>query len=182
MEKMFKSQDIINKFKSSNVVVLRTDTVYGLVVVANDPEAVRKLYEAKGREGKPGTIIAANVNQLVNLGLDEYQLKQANKYWPGPNSIIVKASKELEYLHLGLDSLAVRIPDNKKLIELLLQSGPLATTSANLPGQPVAKDITEAKQIFGKKVSLYVNGGFVDNPTPSNIYILDPNGSYNKIR
>src|SRR6056297_2398867 len=97
-----------------------TDTVYGLVASAQSPAAVKRLYEVKGREeGKPGTLIAASVEQLAELGFDKSDLEKANAYWPGPVSIVLPAPDSLAYLHMGLESLAVRIPGKPDLIELL---------------------------------------------------------------
>lgn len=176
------SSNILQALKAGGVVVMRTDTVYGLVASALSPDAVNKLYKIKGRDNKPGTIIAANIMQLAYLGLDKLSLNQAEKYWPGPNSIVLPAPQAHSYLHFGLNSLAVRIPDNQPLVDLLLQSGPLVTTSANLPGKPIVENINEAIQILGKGVDLYVDGGIVSNPIPSNVYLLEPDGSFKKIR
>lgn len=172
---------MISEFiEKGSVVCLPTDTVYGLVCLASSPEAVRLLYEVKGRQGKPGTIIAANTEQLEELGFDGEDLQKASQYWPGPVSVVLSAPRQLAYLHMGLKSLAVRIPANDELIELLKKVGPLTTTSANRPGEPTVHSIKEAKDIFGNKVALYVDGGTINNP-PSTIYRLDEN-KFTKLR
>jgi len=157
-----------------------TDTVYGLVVSAKSPAAVKKLYETKGRIGKPGTIIAASVEQLIELGFSERDLNLASKYWPGPVSIVLPAPKSLEYLHMGLNSLAVRIPNKEELQELLKRTGPLATTSANRPGEPTIEKIEDAESIFGNVVDIYIDGGDISS-VPSEIFKLQ-NKSFTKIR
>lgn len=172
--------DVISVINSGQVVCMPTDTVYGLVVSAKSPAAVKKLYETKGRIGKPGTIIAASVEQLIELGFSERDLNLASKYWPGPVSIVLPAPKSLEYLHMGLNSLAVRIPDNDELQKLLEQTGPLATTSANRPGEPTVQTIKEAEEIFADSVSTYIDGGRIDG-APSEIHSLE-NKSFTKIR
>ncbi|MCA9323966.1 threonylcarbamoyl-AMP synthase, partial [Candidatus Saccharibacteria bacterium] len=162
-------EELINHIVGSNVGIIPTDTVYGLICTAKSPEAVKRMYRVKGREGKPGTIIAASVKQLIELGFVEADVSMAEKYWPGPVSIILPAPKELSYLHMGLESLAVRIPESKRLREIMEQTGPLATTSANLPGGPTVTTIEEAKKIFGNKVDLYVDGGEIKDVKASKI-------------
>jgi len=139
--------------------VLPTDTVYGLAARAANPEAVTKLYALKRREHKPGTLIAADVTQLVTLGLDEQELLVMARYWPGPISAIIAANDRLMYVHQGVGSLAVRIPADADLRALLKQTGPLVTSSANAPGEPPATDLAEAKAYFSDQVDFYVDGG-----------------------
>lgn len=151
------------------VGVLPTDTVYGLVAKASDRTAVKRLYDLKQREGKPGTIIAADVDQLEDLGLKRRYLKAVEQFWPGAVSVIIPCGAELEYLHEGKNSLAVRIPDDEKLQKLLKQTGPLLTSSANHPGEPTAMNITEAKAYFGDKVDFYEDDGNLSGRQPSTI-------------
>jgi L-threonylcarbamoyladenylate synthase len=143
--------------------------VYGLACRAADESAVGKLYSLKSRDAKPGTIIASSLEQLVRLGLKARYLKPVNQYWPGPVSIIIPSTFELPYLHLGAGSLAVRVVEDKSLIELLEMTGPLLTSSANLPGQSEAKNIAEAKAYFGDTIDFYVDGGELSGRLPSTL-------------
>lgn len=145
--------------KLGNVGVIPTDTVYGLVAAASDKQAAVRLYKLKQREGKPGTLIAANISQLVELGLDEVSLRVAEKFWPNPLSVIIPASPNLGYLDQGLGALAVRIPVDQPLRELLQATGPLITSSANQPGKPPANTLREAQAYFGGEVDFYLDGG-----------------------
>jgi L-threonylcarbamoyladenylate synthase len=151
------------------VGILPTDTVYGLTAKASDKEAVKRLYGFKPRENKPGTIIAADVEQLVELGLKRRYLKAVEQYWPGPVSVIIPCGPELEYLHLGTFGLAIRIPKDKQLSDLLKETGPLLTTSANLPDQPVSNNLDEAKKYFGDKPDFYIDGGDLSDHKASTI-------------
>ena len=151
------------------VGVLPSDTVYGLVARAADEPAVAKLYAAKHREKKPGTIIAGKLQQLIDLGLRARYLKAVEQYWPNPLSVVIPCGEELAYLHLGKRSLAVRIPADERLRELLLQTGPLLTSSANLPGEPVATNIDEARKYFGDTLDFYVDGGTIADHVPSTV-------------
>lgn len=168
-----KTADHLNR--PGAVAVIPTDTVYGLAARAQDKLAVTNLYELKNREKKPGTLIAANIKQLEELGLKHRYLKAVEQYWPGAVSVVIPcANAELEYLHQGKQSLAVRLPDNKKLKDLLEQTGPLLTSSANNPGKTPAANINEAKKVFGEKVGLYEDGGDLSNNAPSTVIrVLD---------
>ena len=156
--------------KAGAIGVIPTDTVYGLVARAADKEAVERLYRAKSRENKPGTLIAADIGQLEELGLKHRYLKAVADFWPGAISVIIPCGDPaLAYLHRGKMSLAVRIPADKKLCEILKGAGPLLTTSANQPGEPPANTIQEAKKYFGDNVDFYVNGGDLSGNQPSTI-------------
>lgn len=154
--------------KAGKVGVIPTDTLYGLVCVATNDTAVHRLYSLKRREGKPGTLIAASVDQLVALGLKRRYLVAVEQYWPGAISIVIPCSN-LNYLHRGLGSIPVRIPDNKQLLELLAGTGVLQTSSANLTGEPCATTLNEAQDYFGDAVDFYVDGGDLSGREPSTV-------------
>lgn len=151
------------------IAVIPTDTVYGVVARANDQVAVKRLYALKHREHKPGTIIAASIAQLEALGLKRRYLKAVEHYWPGPLSVVIPCGPDLQYLHDGKYSLAVRLPKHAELQQLLEQTGPLLTSSANEPGQPTATTIDEAKEYFHDQVDAYVDGGDLSQNQPSTI-------------
>ena len=154
--------------KQGAIAIIPTDTVYGVVARAADQRAVESLYRLKHREGKPGTLVAARIDQLADLGIERHQLTMAERFWPGAVSVVIPCGQNLSYLHQGANSLAVRIPNDKKLLELLQQTGPLLTSSANQPGEPPATSIDEAKAYFGDQVDWYEDGGVV-NREPSTV-------------
>lgn len=151
------------------VGVLPTDTVYGLVASARDEAAATRLYKLKHRHHKPGTIIAASIDQLVDLGIPRRYLKVVEQYWPGPVSVIVPTEMNLGYLHLGKFSLACRIPGDQALRGFLGEVGPLITTSANHAGQKIANTIHEAEKYFKDEVDFYVANGDLSDHKPSTI-------------
>ncbi len=159
--------ELAERIKAGAVGVIPTDTVYGVVASARNPEAVERLYKLKSRENKPGTIIAASIDQLVELGIKRRYLKAVEQFWPG--SVSVEIPHHLDYLHQSTGRQAFRIPDDKELLELLEQTGPLQTTSANLPGEPPATTAAEAKKYFGDSVDFYVDGGDLSGRKPSTI-------------
>jgi L-threonylcarbamoyladenylate synthase len=152
--------DVADKLlKPGAIGVIPTDTVYGVVARAADQDAVKRLYELKSRDNKPGTLIAASIDQLTDLGLKHRYLKAVEQYWPGALSVIIPCGPELTYLHQGKFSLAVRLPDHTELQKLLAETGPLLTSSANQPSEPPATTVTEARKYFGNQVDFYVDGG-----------------------
>ncbi len=152
-----------------------TDTVYGIVTQAKNRQSVKRLYELKSRERKPGTIIAANINQLAELGIERQYLDLAARFWPGPISIIMPTGPLLRYLHQGVGGLACRLVSDSDVYKLLLETGPLLTSSANLPGEPVANNICEAKKYFGKKIDFYIDGGDLSDRKPSSLIEIKGN-------
>lgn len=161
--------EVVEQIQAGAVGVIPGDTVYGVMARADMPEAAARLYAAKQRDGKPGTVVAASVEQLVGLGLKQRYLKPVEQYWPGAISVIIPCGPELEYLHQGKQGLAVRIPDDAALLALLKETGPLLTSSANLTGQPTAVTVEQAEEYFGDVVDFYVDGGDLSDRLPSTV-------------
>jgi L-threonylcarbamoyladenylate synthase len=153
--------------RNGAVGVIPTDTVYGVVARASDQDAVTRLYRLKNRESKPGTVIAADIDQLVELGIKRKYLKAVEDFWPGPVSVEIPHS--ITYLHQGTGRQAFRIPADDALLALLRITGPLQTSSANQPGEPPAVTIEEARAYFGDSVDFYYDGGNLKDREPSTI-------------
>ncbi len=154
---------------NGGVGVLPTDTVYGLVAAAGNEAAVNKLYRLKSRDKKPGTVMAAAIDQLVGLGIPRRYLTAVEQFWPGAVSVIVPTEMNLPYLHLGKYSLACRLPSEKSILGLLEKTGPLLTSSANLPGKDPAGNVNQAIKYFGDKIDFYVDGGDLSDHLPSTV-------------
>ena len=155
--------------KSGCVGVIPTDTIYGLACLASNKEGASRLYGLKKRDKKLGTFIAASVEQLLTLGLDEKALRAVEHLWPNPISVVVPLLDKNSHLDLGKGSLAVRIPKDEALLKLLEQTGPLVTSSANLFDHPPANTIEEAKDYFDERVDFYVDHGDLSGRPPSTI-------------
>lgn len=163
-------KQLLNLLLNSCVGVMPTDTVYGLVCRAANETAVERLYVLKKRDQKPGTIIAASIEQLVELGIKARYLKAVEQFWPNPLSIVIPIGAELSYIHLGKHSVACRvIKGPNKLLNVLSVTGPLLTTSANLAGKPEAKTIEEARKYFDDSVDFYIDGGNLAGRKPSTV-------------
>jgi L-threonylcarbamoyladenylate synthase len=172
---MLKTGDnlISHLLTDGKIGVIPTDTLYGVVACAANETAVNRLYKLKRREGKPGTLIAASIEQLTELGLKKRYVEAVKDYWPNPISVVMPTGQNLSYLHLSKYSLAVRIPNSKSILELLEQTGPLLTSSANQPGEEPVKNIDEAITCFKDKVDFYVDGGELKGKPSTVIRIVD---------
>lgn len=157
----------IKILQDGGVAVIPTDTVYGVVCRAADKEAAERLYSLKSRQKNPGPVIASSIDQLVDLGIKRRYLTAVSQYWPG--AISIEIPHDLFYLNQGTGRQAFRVINDAWLKDLLDQTGPLLTSSANLPGQPTAENINEAKQYFGTKVDFYLDGGELKDRAPSTL-------------
>lgn len=162
-------QEAAVQLSAGAVGVIPTDTVYGIVAAARNQAAVDRLFCVKPREGKPGTVIAADIEQLLDLGVRRRDVELVESEWPAPLSVIVPLADSMVYLHRGVGSVAVRIPDDEPLRQALKISGPLMTSSANMPGEVTAQTVAEARAYFGETVDFYVDGGSLAHAQPSKI-------------
>lgn len=145
------------------LVVLPTDTVYGLAADAFSPAAVERLLEAKGRtRSSPPPVLIGSMDALGALAESVPDVVGAlgKKFWPGGLTVILDAQPSLAW-DLGdtFGTVAVRIPNHPLALELLAETGPLAVSSANLTGQPPANTGAEAKEQLGGRVSVYLDAG-----------------------
>lgn len=127
--------------KEGGLVAFPTETVYGLGANAMDDEAVGKVYAAKGRPSDNPMIVhvaKASDLELLTERITEDVKKLAEAFWPGPLTMVVPAKKDVSRITTGgLDTVAVRIPDNEATLRLIEAAGfPLAGPSANLSGHP----------------------------------------------
>ncbi|HSE60963.1 MAG TPA: L-threonylcarbamoyladenylate synthase [Candidatus Saccharimonadales bacterium] len=157
---------------NGGVVVMPSDTVYGMMARASDQQAVERLYAIRGRAPeKPFIILVADIWQITDMTQwQEGHKRLAEQYWPGPLSLVAPTTgKTPEYLHRGTHTLAYRMPDHPELRALLGATGPLVAPSANPEGQPTATTIAEAEAYFGDSVDGYVDGGIIADLTPSTV-------------
>ena len=152
-----------NALRSGELVVLPTDTVYGVAADAFDPAAVRRLLRAKGRgRDMPPPVLVAAVTTLDALAtrVPGYAREMAEALWPGPLTLVCRQQPSLTWdLGDSRSTVAVRMPDHELALELIRETGPLAVSSANRTGMPAATSVEEAREMLGKSVSVYLDGG-----------------------
>lgn len=157
-------EKIIEILKTSgSVIAIKTDTIYALVCNAYDEISIKKIYEMKQRcITKPISIFVKDVDEIQNfvdnIDIPRVAKKLMNKYWPGPLTIIFKKKDNvLDHLTYNKDSIGIRIPNDKTILEILSKVDfPLAETSCNISGQKPMNDPEEIKNVFGKKLDLIV--------------------------
>lgn len=166
--------------KNDGVVVLPTDTLYGIIGSAQSKKTVDKIYKIKGRnENKPFIVLISSYKDLDIFGvkIDEKQAKFLKKIWPGKVSVILPCTlSKWKYIHRGTKSIAFRMvgEKNKNLFNLIKKVGPLIAPSVNIQGEKPAESIKEAKEYFGDNVDLYINGGQKKSP-PSTLIKYENN-------
>ena len=147
------------------LIVLPTDTVYGIGCDAFNDAAVRRLLEAKGRgRDAPPPVLIPGIPTLDALAEEVPPEVRAlvKEFWPGALTVILPARESLKWdLGETHGTVALRMPDNEIALELLSETGPLAVSSANLTGKPAASTAREAYVALGDTVSVYLDGGTV---------------------
>ncbi|HQR25808.1 MAG TPA: L-threonylcarbamoyladenylate synthase [Nocardioides sp.] len=162
-----------------DLVVLPTDTVYGVAADAFDPDAVGRLLAAKGRGRSmppPVLVSAATTVDALAAGLPDYARALVERFWPGPLTLVCRAQASLRW-DLGdtRGTVALRMPDQELALEVLERTGPLAVSSANTTGRPPATTAEEAEEMLGDRVSVVLDAGPTLGVTASTI--LDVTGT-----
>lgn len=145
------------------LVVIPTDTVYGVAADAFSPAAVQRLLDAKGRgRQSPPPVLVPGIPTLAALAErvpDEVDAL-VKAFWPGGLTIVLPASPSLVWdLGETKGTVALRMPKDTIALELLSETGPLAVSSANLTGRPAARTAVEAEAMLGDSISVYLDGG-----------------------
>ncbi len=155
------------------LVVLPTDTVYGVGCDAFNPSAVQRLLDAKGRgrEMPPPVLVSAKTTlEALAIGIPDWARALVDELWPGPLTLVFRQQASLQWdLGETRGTVAVRMPDHDAALELLARTGPLAVSSANLSGEPAATDADEAERMLGEAVRVLLDGGPTAGPIPSTI-------------
>ncbi len=153
----------VGAVRSGELVLLPTDTVYGVAADAFDPPAVSRLLAAKGRgrEMPPPVLISAVPTlDALAIGLPFWVRTLVERYWPGALTLVVREQGSLQW-DLGdtRGTVALRMPHDPVALALLERTGPLAVSSANLSGRPAATDADQAEEMLGDQVAVLLDGG-----------------------
>jgi L-threonylcarbamoyladenylate synthase len=166
----------VTALRRGDLVVMPTDTVYGLAADAFNPTAVGALLTAKGRErNMPTPVLVPAVRTLMGLvdSVPPAAQALADRFWPGGLTMVVRQAATLQWdLGETKGTVAVRMPLDPVALAILEQTGPLAVSSANRTGLPPATDAAEAARQLGLSVSVYLDGGPCGDPVPSTIVDL----------
>ena len=174
---------VISALQNEQLIIAKTDTIYGILAAANSKKAVEKLYEVKRRPlNNPVIILVANIDDIPNLTPStkcKYQEISKNR----PSTIITKVSPDfLPHLPRNGETLAFRAVSESPLAELIRTVGLLVAPSANQSGEEPAKNVTEAINYFHELVPIYVDSGKVTNTQPSQIIRINEGGEIEFLR
>ncbi len=162
--------------RTGELVVLPTDTIYGIGADAFYPAAVSGLLAAKGRgRDMPPPVLVGTVRAAAALIEDfgPYGKDLIDEFWPGGLTLVCRANRSLIW-DLGdtQGTVAVRMPLHPVALALLKETGPLAVSSANRTGSPPATTAADAQEQLGDSVSVYLDGGPCSNDVASTIVDL----------
>jgi tRNA threonylcarbamoyl adenosine modification protein (Sua5/YciO/YrdC/YwlC family) len=165
------------------LIVMPTDTVYGVAADAFDLKAVPELLAAKGRGRDmppPVLISAATTIDAIAVDVPDWARALIEKFWPGPLTLVCTQQKSLRWdLGDSRGTVAVRMPDHDIALEILERTGPLAVSSANRTGLPAATDADQALEMLGEEVAVIVDGG--PSPGAAASTIVDATGPQGRI-
>lgn len=169
----------VSAIRAGELVVVPTDTVYGVAADAFNPAAVERLLAAKGRTRAmppPVLIYDAAVIDALTIDVPNWARNLISELWPGALTLICRSQPSLTWdLGETRGTVAVRVPDHERTREVLKATGPLAVSSANTTGSPAANSIDEAETMLGQSVSVFLDGGVAGSTVASTI--LDITGS-----
>jgi len=173
----------VTALRGGDLVVLPTDTVYGIAADAFTPDAVRAMLAAKGRgRNVPSPVLVGTTRAAAALVDDMGAFGQdlIDEFWPGALTLVFRASPTLLW-DLGdtKGTVALRMPLHPVALEVLKQTGPLAVSSANRHGQSSATTVDEAERQLGEVVSVYLDAGPCVDNVPSTI--LDLTGTIPRV-
>lgn len=173
----------ISALKDGRLVVMPTDTVYGIGADAFDSEAVAALLAAKGRgRNMPVPVLVGSWHTIQGL---VYSVPNSAKeliraFWPGALSLVVRQAPSLQWdLGDANGTVMLRMPLHPVAIELLREVGPMAVSSANISGRPAAVTADEAREQLGDLVEVYLDGGRAEQQAASTI--VDLTGAHPRV-
>lgn len=158
------------------LVVLPTDTVYGVGALPRSRGGVAAIFAAKGRsEEKAIPVLAASSEELADVVVfDDRARVLARAFWPGPLTLVMRRHPAWPYDLGGSDfsTVAVRVPQNEVALGLLERTGPLAVTSANRSDEPAATTVARARSALGDAVAVYLDGGSCEGAPSSVVAVV----------
>jgi L-threonylcarbamoyladenylate synthase len=160
--------------RAGGLVAMPTDTVYGVGVALDAPDGLPRLFAAKGRPlDRAIVLLLADADQAAEVGVMTPAARAlADRFWPGGLTLVLSQTPDARLpsvLTAGARTIGVRLPDHSCPRELARQLGSLAVTSANLSGQPDARDAFEVLAQLGDRIDLVLDGGPARGGVPSTV-------------
>lgn len=170
--------DIIKTLKDGKLVIMPTDTIYGIIGDATNEDVINKVYEVKERpHDKPLLILVSNLSMLHELvtEIPKETEKIINKFWPGPLTILFKKSSKVSNALTANSALvAIRMPNDKRLLNIMNHlNRPLISTSANISSHNAITNPNQLEEKMKEKIDLIVDEGTVNNEASTLITIVN---------
>ena len=167
-------EDAISVLQRGGVIAFPTDTVYGIGASLDHPEALRRIYDLKGRAAhKPLPILVSRPEVVHRLSpeVDQRLIALAQFFWPGALTVVMPAAEHLPAEVKAPDNtIGVRLPNHSIPLSIAEHAGgAIATTSANISGQDAAHTATEIQDAFGGSIDIILDGGFSPESNPSTV-------------
>lgn len=172
---------LVIALREGGIAVVRTDTLYGVIALASNKDAVEKVYAAKHRNpAKQCIVLLADANDVPAHAA---KIAEISSLTTKPTTIVVPKSDEPEWLLRGGDSIAYRVVRDDFLKKVIEEVGPVIAPSANPEGLEPARTIQQAREYFGDNVDVYIDGGEVpEDVQASTIIEIHQDGSVTTIR
>jgi L-threonylcarbamoyladenylate synthase len=167
-------REAISVLERDGLVVVPTDTVYGVAAKADSAEGVARIFQAKGRDWEKAIVVmVSDAGKAEELVAEEAipVLRKLSALWPGPLTLVLPAREGgvKRIVAPTVPTIGIRIPDHPFLLSLLGKAGPLAVTSANFSGRPAPASPKEMDREFLEKVDLVLDGGPCRSGVPSTV-------------
>jgi L-threonylcarbamoyladenylate synthase len=165
-------QYALDVLRNDGLVAFPTDTVYGLAAPVQNVKSIERLYVVKGRNNTQAiAVLLGSVDGLgkVTIDIPDSARKVAQRFWPGPLTLVLPRHPDLPDILAPLPTVGVRVPDHPVALALLKAAGPLAVTSANMSGD---KNTMTAKQVMTQlkgRIHLILDGGRTPGGVPSTV-------------
>ena len=171
-------KEIVEVIKDGGVVIMPTDTIYGIIADATNECAIQRVYEMKKRnENKPMLMLVNGIEMLEKYvsSINDIERKLIDELWPGALTIIFKKRNVSDLLTGGLDTVGIRFPDNELLIDIMNELNvPLLSTSVNVSGDESATCINNINNLILDSVDYVYDIGECKGE-PSTIVVVDNN-------
>jgi L-threonylcarbamoyladenylate synthase len=158
--------------QKGELVAFPTDTVYGLAADVHNPQAIERLYLAKGRDASKAIAVLVGSTQAlaqVAAPMPPTAQRLVETFWPGPLTVVIECRPDLPQNLSPRPTIGVRMPDHPAALALLNAAGPLAVTSANLSNAANTASAEEVLEQLGGRIALILDGGHTPGGLPSTV-------------
>ncbi len=168
---------VVEEIEKGNLVIMPTDTVYGIMADALNEDAINKVFIAKKRENKPLILLVSSIDMLKKYvkEVNELQMKLIEKYWPNTLTIIFDKNDNLSNnLTCGLETVGIRMPNNRLLLDIMNKTNkPLISTSANISNHEVITSSDLIEEELRNKISYILDDGIKTNISSTIVKVED---------